>query len=451
MKITFFSVVMSILWGSILILLFSLLRKKKSFTEVCSVTGMVILYVFCAVRMLIPIELPWVMIIPNRTIYNPLYDAIRYRVFCVSIGEMLIIVWLLGTVIQILRLIVRYRNFGTKIRLIKESGKDVSSSLIEEYGIQKVKIIMTEKTKVPMTVGIGNYTILIPEENYSDREKKLILHHELTHIKNGDLIIQFLSNILCVVYWWNPAVYLFRRNLEQYFELRCDGTVTSEMQKQELAEYLEILLKIYKNGNDNVSGSDIGVIEDYSIGGKELKERFERLSKNIERTSKRYIGRVAAFILATGLLIMSYSFIIQSDYPAPEMDEESTEVTPKNAYVVHLKDGSYVFRMDDGYQTVISKESAENMIRFRKHEKIYSGIYELTGIDPNETESIYAEKHHLWSYIYLPVILFAVCALGFILSKFLGRLSSIIKVLSAICMLLILWWFAFRCFAYRHS
>ena len=323
---------------------------------------MVILYVFCAVRMLIPIELPWVMIIPNRTIYNPLYDAIRYRVFSVSIGEMLIVVWLFGTVIQILRLIVRYRNFGTKIRLIKESGKDVSSSLIEEYGIQKVKIIMTEKTKVPMTVGIGNYTILIPEENYSDKEKKLILHHELTHIKNGDLIIQFLSNILCVVYWWNPAVYLFRRNLEQYFELRCDGTVTSEMQKQELAEYLEILLKIYKNGNDNVSGSDIGVIEDYSIGGKELKERFERLSKNIERTSRRYIGRLAAFILAAGLLIMSYSFIIQSDYPAPEMDEESTEVTPKNAYVVHLKDGSYVFRMDDGFQSVISKGSAEMLI-----------------------------------------------------------------------------------------
>ena len=362
MKITFFSVMMSVLWGSILILLFSLLRKKKSLTEVCSVTGIVILYVFCAVRMLIPIELPWVMIIPNETIYNPLYDAIRYRVFGVSIGKMLIIVWLLGTGIQILRLTVRYHNFGTKIRAIKESGKDVSSSLIEEYGIQKVRIIMTDKTKVPMTVGVGNYTILIPEEDYSDREKELILRHELTHIKNGDLIIQFLSNVLCVVYWWNPAVYLFRKNLEQYFELRCDGTVTSGMSKQELAEYLEILLKIYKNGNSKEGGSTLGVIEDYSIGGKELKERFERLSKNIERTSKRYIGRVAAFMIAAGLLIMSYSFIIQSDYPAPEMEEGSTEVTPENAYVVRQKDGSYTLRMDSGFQTDISEKSAEMLI-----------------------------------------------------------------------------------------
>ncbi len=362
MKITFFSVVMSILWGSILILLFSLLRKKKSLTEVCSVTGMVILYVFCAVRMLIPIELPWVMIIPNKTIYNPLYDAIRYRVFGVSIGEMLIIVWLLGTVIQILRLIVRYRNFGTKIRLIKESGKDVSSSLIEEYGIHKARIIMTEKTKIPMTVGIGSYTILIPKLDYSDRENELIQRHELTHIKNGDLIIQLLVNVLCVVYWWNPAVYMFRKNLEQYFELRCDGTVTYNMSKQEIAEYLEILLKIYKNGNDNDSSTTIGVIEDYSIGGKELKERFERLSQRIERKSRRYFGRLAAFILAAGLLIMSYSFIIQSDYPAPKMDEDAIEVTQENACVVHLKDGSYVFRMDDGYQTTISKESAEMLI-----------------------------------------------------------------------------------------
>lgn len=362
MKITFFSVMMSVLWGSILILLFSLLRKKKSLTEVCSVTGIVILYVFCAVRMLIPIELPWVMIIPNETIYNPLYDAVRYRVFSVSIGEMLIIVWLLGTVIQILRLTVRYHNFGTKIRAIKESGKDVSSSLIEEYGIHKVRIIITEKTKIPMTVGIGSYTILIPKLDYSDRENELIQRHELTHIKNGDLIIQLLANILCAVYWWNPVVYMFRKDLEQYFELRCDGTVTSNMSKQEIAEYLEILLKIYKNGNDNDSGATIGVIEDYSIGGKELKERFERLSQRIERTSRRYIGRLAAFILAAGLLIMSYSFIIQSEYPAPEMDEGAIEVTTENASVVHLKDGSYVFRMDDGYQTVISKESAEMLI-----------------------------------------------------------------------------------------
>lgn len=362
MKITFFSVMMSILWGSILILLFSLLRKKKSLTEVCSVTGIVILYVFCAVRMLIPIELPWVMIIPNKTIYNPLYDAIRYQVFSVSIGEMLIIVWLLGTVIQILRLIVRYHNFGTKIRAIKESGKDVSSSLIEEYDIHKVRIIMTDKTKVPMTVGVGKYVIIIPETDYSDRERKLILHHELTHIKNGDLIIQLLANILCAVYWWNPVVYMFRKDLEQYFELRCDGTVASNMSKQELAEYLEILLKIYRNGNDIVNSSDISVIEAYSIGGKELKERFERLSQRIERTSRRYIGRLAAFILAAGLLIMSYSFIIQSEYPAPEMDEGAFEVTQKNACIVHLKDGSFVFRMDDGFQNIISRESAEMLI-----------------------------------------------------------------------------------------
>jgi hypothetical protein len=78
MKITFFSVVMSILWGSALMLIFAALRKKKNLTDICSVTGIVILYVFCAVRMLIPIELPWVIVIPNESIYNPLYRAVRY-------------------------------------------------------------------------------------------------------------------------------------------------------------------------------------------------------------------------------------------------------------------------------------------------------------------------------------------------------------------------------------
>ena len=125
MKINFFSVMMSILWGSVLILLFSLLRKKKSLAEVCSMTGVVILYVFCAVRMLIPVELPWVMIIPNETIYNPIFDAVRYRILGISIGEMMVTAWFLGTVIQTIRLIVRYRRFWGKISVIKERGKTV--------------------------------------------------------------------------------------------------------------------------------------------------------------------------------------------------------------------------------------------------------------------------------------------------------------------------------------
>ena len=70
MKITLFSVLMSVMWGSLIMVLFSTLRKRNNLIDLCSASGVVVLYVFCAVRMLLPIEINWVRVIPTGHIYN---------------------------------------------------------------------------------------------------------------------------------------------------------------------------------------------------------------------------------------------------------------------------------------------------------------------------------------------------------------------------------------------
>lgn len=361
MKITFFSVVISILWGSALMLIFVALRKKKNLTDICSVTGIVILYVFCAVRMLIPIELSWVIVIPNESIYNPLYRAVRYVLpGGFTIIQALAAIWVIGAAIALIRLGLRYYRLAVKIRDMTAKSVPGSSVILE--ATERVRVYKTNEADVPIAVGVLNGVIIIPDRDFAEKELELIIRHECTHIKNRDLLIQLLTNVLCAIYWWNPAVYLFRKDLEQYFEIRCDRTVTAGMSKKETAEYLDVLLKIYNAGQPDVSINTVGVIENYKAGGKELKERFERLSENFERRSRQYMGRMAAVVITVCLLAVSYMFIIQSNYDAPGMDEDAIEVTTENASVVHLKDGSYVFRMDDGYQTVISKESAEMLI-----------------------------------------------------------------------------------------
>lgn len=39
MKITFFSIAMSIIWGSALMVLFTILRKRSKLIDICSVSG----------------------------------------------------------------------------------------------------------------------------------------------------------------------------------------------------------------------------------------------------------------------------------------------------------------------------------------------------------------------------------------------------------------------------
>lgn len=362
MKITFFSVIMSILWGSVLMLIFATLRKKKNLTDMCSVTGIVILYVFCAVRMLIPIELPWVIIIPNESIYNPFFRAVRYVLpGGWTIIQVLATTWMIGATIALIKLGLKYYRLMVRIRDITAKSVPVSSEIIETC--KGIRVYKTNEADVPIAVGLLNEVIIIPDRPYTEKDMQLIIRHEYTHIKNKDLLIQLLTNILCAIYWWNPVVYLFRRDLEQYFEIRCDKTVTADMSKKETAEYLDVLLKIYNAGQSGVSRNTVGVIENYKAGGKELKERFERLSESFERRSRQYMGRMAAVVITICLLAVSYMFIIQSNYATPEMEEGAIEVSPENAYIVRLEDGRYILYMDDVFQEEISDETARIMIQ----------------------------------------------------------------------------------------
>jgi len=364
MKVTFFSVVMSILWGSLLMLMYSGLRKNRYFIDVCSLTGVVTLYVFCALRMLLPIEWSTVMVIPVKRIYNPLYKAVRYTVNGgPKVWQILLGIWIFGAVAALIRLGFRYHSFAKQISPIKAGSKQI---FFDDLGINKdcrIGIYRTNEADVPVTVGIIHKDVLIPDKEYSKKELGLIIRHELSHIKNGDLFIQLLINILCAIYWWNPAVYIFRKDLEHYFELRCDKSVTLGMSKNETADYLEVLLKIYKESDSRLEITSIGVIEDYKIGGDELKERFERLYQGFGKRNNAVIGKLITAVITISLFILSYSFIFQSAYPPPEMEEGTFEVNKENSYLIRQEDGKYLMKTDNGFQKIVSNEAANMFIK----------------------------------------------------------------------------------------
>ena len=367
MKITFFSIAMSIIWGSVLMLAFSALRKKKQFIDICSITGIVILYVFCAIRMLIPIEVPWVYVIPAVAIYNPVYTWIRYSLpGGITVWQILLAIWAFGTCVVLFRLLSKYYHLRKWIRSTRGTSRSIDC---KGYGIDersRVRICRAEGADVPMSVGILHREIIIPDRDYSENEMSLIIRHEITHIKNGDLIIQMLANLLCAIYWWNPAANAFRRNLEQYFELRCDKAVVSGMSKEETADYLEVLLKIYSESSESPQKSIVGVIEDYRVGGDELKERFEYLLSGYGRQKSPYIGKSMAVVLSVSMLVISYSFIFQSNYEvSPEQiaeDGDDFEVTPENSYLIRTENGSYILHTTGGFEKEVSIESAEMLI-----------------------------------------------------------------------------------------
>lgn len=58
MQITIFSVWMTFVWCSIFIVLCYILRKRSVLLNLSSMTGIIILYLFCLIRLAVPVELP---------------------------------------------------------------------------------------------------------------------------------------------------------------------------------------------------------------------------------------------------------------------------------------------------------------------------------------------------------------------------------------------------------
>ena len=53
------------------------------------------------------------------------------------------------------------------------------------------------------------------------------------------------SGVLLLV-WWNPLVYLLRRDLPQILEIRCDMAVTKDYTVSQKAEYLQTIVNSLK-------------------------------------------------------------------------------------------------------------------------------------------------------------------------------------------------------------
>ena len=62
------------------------------------------------------------------------------------------------------------------------------------------------------------------------------------------------------------------------------------------------------------------------------------------------------------LLVISYSFVFQSAYDAPQLEDGAYYIDPDNTYLLRRSDGTYVIISEKEAPTEISLKTAEMMI-----------------------------------------------------------------------------------------
>jgi beta-lactamase regulating signal transducer with metallopeptidase domain len=80
---------------------------------------------------------------------------------------------------------------------------------------------------MPMTWGVLRPQILLPDEAaaWPDERKRVVLAHEMAHVRRLDRLFHAIAQITCAVYWFNPLFWIARNELYRESEHAADDVV----------------------------------------------------------------------------------------------------------------------------------------------------------------------------------------------------------------------------------
>jgi beta-lactamase regulating signal transducer with metallopeptidase domain/HEAT repeat protein len=138
-----------------------------------------------------------------------------------SIGALLI-GWLLLGALAVRRIVSRARvlNEGAWLGPMY----DVADRLDLDHA---PRLVMSPVIEMPFACGIFRPTIVLPfsAEEWSPERRRVVLFHELAHIRRRDLIGHTLGRIVCAFYWFHPLVWSAAKHLRAESERACDDLV----------------------------------------------------------------------------------------------------------------------------------------------------------------------------------------------------------------------------------
>jgi len=171
----------------------------------------------------------------------------------------------------------------------------------------KVGLKVSANATSPAVCGLFRPVILVPENlgpSLGAGGLRVVLIHELAHIKRGDLWVNLVQTALQIIYFYNPLLWLANAMIRRVREQAVDETVQVAM-GEKARQYPETLVNVAKLAfkRPALSLRLIGVVESKSA----LKGRVRHmLSRPIPKSAKLgLVGLLAVIIIGAVLLPMA--------------------------------------------------------------------------------------------------------------------------------------------------
>jgi len=168
-------------------------------------------------------DMPAVLERPARSAWLPLAR---------TVAPWLLGAWLMGVVVSLARLARDLRCIArlTRRAAVLRRGplQQAAMEIGAELGLKRpVLVALSREVAVPVAWGLLRPVVLLPStaRRWNAERRRVVLRHELAHIRRGDYAGHLLFELACAVHWPNPLAWRAAGRARQEQEQACDDRV----------------------------------------------------------------------------------------------------------------------------------------------------------------------------------------------------------------------------------
>jgi beta-lactamase regulating signal transducer with metallopeptidase domain len=139
--------------------------------------------------------------------------------------------WAAGVLVTLTGLAIglwRLRRLRASCSPVHGGWRVLTDTLARECGVPgQVQLLQSDDPTLLVTYGMFRPGIILPAGagDWADDRRRIVLRHELAHIRRHDAAIQVAGELLRVMQPFNPLVWMTCRRLRQESEYACDDAV----------------------------------------------------------------------------------------------------------------------------------------------------------------------------------------------------------------------------------
>lgn len=274
--------------------------------------------------------------------------------------------WITGSAIAFAHMLISW------VALRRLRARSVTYPEVEllknELGIEhEVEVLQTGSGRMPMTFGWKKNVVLLPQEaaEWSEERRRIVLLHELAHVRRGDALAHLLGRTVVNLHWWNPLAWIAWRASIHERECAADDLVLSLGARA--SDYAAHLLEIARSMQ---SAQTAGTVAVAMARRSQLEGRLMAILDSA--VNRRAPGRTAACITATiaALVILPLAALNAQETQRVEnlrkqLEEARQQYTDSHPDVLRLKTELAQARsaQDPAQTSSPSPESTEALVR----------------------------------------------------------------------------------------